>query len=79
MAASSQGPAAIEFAARHPERLIGLVLCNAMAKVEGSWLDAPIRTLAAMSEVEKDAGVAVPVNAPVPVLKLAHEGMFVIE
>jgi class 3 adenylate cyclase len=33
-----------------------------MAKVEGSWLDAPIRTLAAMSEVEKDAGVAVPVT-----------------
>jgi class 3 adenylate cyclase/pimeloyl-ACP methyl ester carboxylesterase len=62
MAASSQGPAAIEFAARHPERLIGLVLCNAMAKVEGSWLEAPIRTLAAMSEVEKDAGVAVPVT-----------------
>ena len=51
MAVGSQGPAVIEFAARHPEMLIGLILADTMAKVEGSWLDAAIRTLAAMSEV----------------------------
>ena len=62
MAVGSQGPAAIEFAARHPEMLIGLILADTMAKVEGSWLDAAIRTLAAMSEVEKEAGSQVPVT-----------------
>jgi len=57
----SQGPAAIEFAASHPEMLIGLVLCDTMAKVESSYLDVAIRMLGAFSEIEADTGVPVPV------------------
>jgi len=61
MAVGSQGPAAIEFAARHPERLIGLVLCDTVAKIASSYLGVALETLAAMSEIEADSGVPVAV------------------
>ena len=58
MAVGSQGPVAIEFAARHPEMLIGLILCDTTAKVKGSWLDAAIRSQAALSEIEAEVGAS---------------------
>ena len=58
MAVGSQGPVAIEFAARHPEMLIGLILCDTTAKVEGSWFDAAIRSQAALSKIEAEVGAA---------------------
>ncbi len=62
MAVMSQGPVGIDFAARHPETVIGLILCAAVAKVASSHLDAPIRGQAAMSEIEKSSGVPLPVT-----------------
>ncbi len=62
MAVGSQGPAAVDFACRHPEMLIGLVLCDTVAKVESSYLGVALRSLAAMSEIEADADVAVAVS-----------------
>ena len=62
MAVGSQGPAAIDFAAQQPDALIALILCDTVAKVESSYLGAAIRTLAAMSEIEADAGAPVSVT-----------------
>ena len=62
MAVMSQGPVGIDFAARHPEMVIGLILCEAVAKVASSHLDSPIRGQAAISEIEKSSGVPVPVT-----------------
>ena len=39
MAVMTPGPMAIDFAARHPEKLVGLILCDSVARVESSWLD----------------------------------------
>ncbi len=61
MAIGSQGPAAIEFAARHPERLTGLILCDTVVSVASSYLGAALETLAAMSDIEAGSGVPVPV------------------
>ena len=60
MAIMSQGPVAIDFAVRHPEMMIGLILCEAVAKVVSSHLDGPIQGQAAMSEIGKSSGVRVP-------------------
>ena len=62
MAVMTPGPVAIHFAARHPEKLIGLILCDSLAKVESSWLDMTSRTQAAMHEIEIDTGASVPVT-----------------
>jgi class 3 adenylate cyclase len=62
MAIGSQGPVAIEFAARHPEMMIGLMLCDTTAKVEGSWLDAVIRSQAAVTAIEAEVGTRTPVS-----------------
>ena len=62
MAIGSQGPVAIEFAARHPEMMIGLILCDTTAKVEGSWLDAAIRSQAAVTAIEAEGGTRTPVS-----------------
>ncbi len=62
MAVMTQGPVAIDFAARHPEKLVGLILCDSVAKVESSWLDMTTRTQAAMHEIEADAGASTPVT-----------------
>ena len=61
LAVMSQGPVAIEFAAQHPEQLIGLILCDSLAKVESSFLDGPIQAQAALSTIESGAG-SVPIT-----------------
>jgi len=62
MAVMGQGPVAIDFAVRHPEGLVGLILCDAVAKVASSHLDTSTRSQAAISEIEKSSGVPVPVT-----------------
>jgi len=62
MAVMTPGPVAIDFAARYPEKLIGLILCDSLAKVEFSWLDMTSRTQAAMHGIETDTGASVPVT-----------------
>lgn len=56
MAVGSQGPVAIEFAAAHPQRLSALILCDTLAKVRGSFLDAYIQTQAALWDIERESG-----------------------
>lgn len=62
MAVMTQGPVAIDFAARHPEKLIGLILCDSLAKIEFSWLDMTSRTQVAMHEIETDTGAYMPMT-----------------
>ena len=56
MGVMSQGPVAVEFASRHPEKLIGLILCDSIATVENSFLEVSIRGQAALHTVEKEVG-----------------------
>ena len=62
MAVMGQGPVAINLAARHPEKLVGLILCDSLAKVESSFLDVAIRTQAALHDVETETGAPLPVT-----------------
>ena len=62
MAVMTPGPMAIDFAARYPEKLVGLILCDSLAKVESSWLDMTSRTQAAVLEIETDAGASMPIT-----------------
>ena len=62
MAVMSQGPVAISFAARHPEKLVGLILCDSLAKVESSFLDMALRIQATMYEAETDTGASMPIT-----------------
>jgi len=62
MAVMTPGPVAIHFAARHPDKLIGLILCDSLAKVESSWLDMTSRTQRALLEIETDAGASMPMT-----------------
>jgi class 3 adenylate cyclase len=62
MAVMTPGPVAIDFAARHPEKLTALILCDSLAKVESSFLDVAIQTQAAMHELETDAGASFPIT-----------------
>lgn len=39
MAVNVMGPVGIEYAATHAERVIGLILCDSVAKIEGSFLE----------------------------------------
>ena len=56
MGVMSQGPVAVEFAAGHPEKLIGLILCDSIATVENSFLEVSIRSQAALHTVQKEVG-----------------------
>ena len=62
LAVSSMGPVGIEYAATHPDEVIGLILCDAVAKIEGSFMEPFMRGQFALAQTEKEAGVELPVT-----------------
>ena len=62
LAVMSQAPVAITYAANHPDRLIGLILCDAVAKIESSFLDLAIQTQTAVAQLEATAGSSIGVT-----------------
>ena len=57
------GPVGIAFAAKHPDAVTELILCDAMADVASSYLAPMLRTQATMNEVERETGEPLPFNA----------------
>ena len=62
MAVVVQGPVAIEYAATHPDVVTALILCDAVAKIESSYLDPFIRGQMAIAQSEQELGVDLPVT-----------------
>jgi class 3 adenylate cyclase len=60
LAASSAGPAGIEYAATRPEQITELVLGDAVAKIESSHLGPLIRAQSALGLVERASGAEIP-------------------
>lgn len=62
MAVVVQGPVAIEYAATHPDSVTALILCDAVAKIDSSYLDPFIRGQMAIAQSEQELGVDLPVT-----------------
>ncbi len=62
MAVVVQGPVAIEYAATHPDSVTPLILCDAVAKIDSSYLDPFIRGQMAIAQSERELGVDLPVT-----------------
>lgn len=56
MVVQSQGPLGITYAAKHPDQVMALILCDATAKIPGSFLDSAVKAQAALFEIEADVG-----------------------
>jgi class 3 adenylate cyclase len=56
------GPVGIELAAKHPDAVTELILCDAMADIASSYLGPVLRTQATMNEVERETGELLPFN-----------------
>jgi len=54
------GPVGIELAAKHPDAVTELILCDAMADVASSYLGPVLRTQATMNEVQRETGEPLP-------------------
>ena len=57
-----QGPVCIEYAASHPDLVTGLILCDAVAKIEGSWLAEALDDQMALERAEMALGRDIPVS-----------------
>ena len=62
MSVGVQGPVCIEYAATHSDAIIGLILCESVAKIESSWQGAGLQMLQALQRAEDELGTELPVS-----------------
>ena len=60
MAVGVQGPVCIEYAATHSDAVIGLILCDSVAKHESSWQGAGLRMQQVVFNAEDELGEELP-------------------
>jgi DNA-binding SARP family transcriptional activator/pimeloyl-ACP methyl ester carboxylesterase len=57
LAFGSMGPIAIDYAAEHPDQITGLVLCEAVAAIQSSFVAEAMRQHALMDQLSSDLGI----------------------
>jgi class 3 adenylate cyclase len=62
MAVNVTGPVGIEYAATHPDRVIGLILCDGVAKIKGSYMEPLMRGQQAIVQTEREWGAQMPMT-----------------